>query len=280
MLNWIVSVGYAEVAFEDNVNSKTTIGALTVNSIILLFTPSTLALTVIIPSSVISSLIKMTLPNKTHRSCPCKIDQDTFWFVAFEGKIVLLNWIAFPSPTSVLLAEIVTEETLIPTFTSISFETNSPILLITTTLPPVVEVSLIVNFPSAEIVANELPSLISYVTVSVTGWSDLTWVLKLTTSPGNAKFLSEVNTKLISWISGLTVNDNTFDLDSFDDLLSDDNEPKSNKGKKDRITDSDLDELFADDYTDSNTPTDSEILDIQKELEAKFDELFGSSNDD
>ena len=46
------------------------------------------------------------------------------------------------------------------------------------------------------------------------------------------------------------------------------------------MTDAELDELFADDYGDNNTPSDSEILDIQKELEAKFDELFGSSNND
>ena len=81
-------------------------------------------------------------------------------------------------------------------------------------------------------------------------------------------------------IASNVATNNTLDLDSFDDLLSDDNEPKVKNDSKDRITDSDLDELFADDYAEENTPTDSEILDIQKELESKFDELFGSSNDD
>ena len=74
-------------------------------------------------------------------------------------------------------------------------------------------------------------------------------------------------------------NNNAIDLASFDDLLSDDSEPVENKKPK-TISDSDLDELFADDYGDVEPPTDSEILDIQKELEAKFDELFGSSNND
>ena len=74
-------------------------------------------------------------------------------------------------------------------------------------------------------------------------------------------------------------NNNAIDLASFDDLLSDDSEPVENKKTK-TISDSDLDELFADDYGDVEPPTDSEILDIQKELEAKFDELFGSSNND
>ncbi len=75
-------------------------------------------------------------------------------------------------------------------------------------------------------------------------------------------------------------NNNSIDLASFDDLLSDENESVKDNNKQKAITDSDLDELFADDYSDSSTPTDSEILDIQKELEAKFDELFGSSNND
>ena len=74
-------------------------------------------------------------------------------------------------------------------------------------------------------------------------------------------------------------NNNSIDLASFDDLLSDEGEPTNNKKQKNKITDSDLDELFADDYSDNGTPTDSEIMDIQKELEAKFDELFGSSSD-
>ena len=78
-------------------------------------------------------------------------------------------------------------------------------------------------------------------------------------------------------------NNNSIDLASFsskDDLLSDDSEPVKDNKKAKAMTDSELDELFADDYGDNNTPSDSEILDIQKELEAKFDELFGSSNND
>ena len=49
-----------------------------------------------------------------------------------------------------------------------------------------------------------------------------------------------------------------------------------------KISQSDLDELFDDDFGAENTEDskEDEILDIQKELEAKFDELFGSSDDE
>ena len=80
--------------------------------------------------------------------------------------------------------------------------------------------------------------------------------------------------------NNLQENNNAIDLASFDDLLSDESASTANKKQKNKITDSDLDELFADDYEEGTTPTDSEIMDIQKELEAKFDELFGSSNED
>ena len=80
--------------------------------------------------------------------------------------------------------------------------------------------------------------------------------------------------------NNLQENNNAIDLASFDDLLSDESETTNNKKQQNKITDSDLDELFADDYSDTAAPTDSEILDIQKELEAKFDELFGSSSND
>ncbi len=47
------------------------------------------------------------------------------------------------------------------------------------------------------------------------------------------------------------------------------------------ISDNDLDELLFDDYDDNNTKNENQdVLDIQKELEAKFDELFGSADDD
>jgi len=77
------------------------------------------------------------------------------------------------------------------------------------------------------------------------------------------------------------VSNGSLDLDSIDDLFGDDNnqKPEPNKSNK-AMSDDEFDELFADDYSDAKTPTDSEILDIQKELEAKFDELFGSSNND
>ena len=72
---------------------------------------------------------------------------------------------------------------------------------------------------------------------------------------------------------------NNMTFNDLDDLLSDDKPNSSNKPRG--ISDSDLDELLSDDYSASNDdPTENDILDIQKELEAKFDELFGSSNED
>ncbi len=65
----------------------------------------------------------------------------------------------------------------------------------------------------------------------------------------------------------------TIKQQGIDDLLDDD----SNNGV---MSDSDFNELFEDYDEDSKAVDENEILDIQKELEAKFDELFGSSNDD
>ncbi len=77
---------------------------------------------------------------------------------------------------------------------------------------------------------------------------------------------------------------NSFDLDSLDELLADNPAPKSEQNKNETnsaMNKSDLDELFADNYDDGgNMASEEEILDIQKELEAKFDELFGTSDDD
>lgn len=57
----------------------------------------------------------------------------------------------------------------------------------------------------------------------------------------------------------------------------------SNNQNSSRISDDDLDELlFDDDVLEKNDNSDSnndDVLDIQKELEAKFDELFGSDSD-
>lgn len=57
----------------------------------------------------------------------------------------------------------------------------------------------------------------------------------------------------------------------------------SNNQNSSRISDDDLDELlFDDDVLEENDNSDSnndDVLDIQKELEAKFDELFGDSDD-
>ena len=57
----------------------------------------------------------------------------------------------------------------------------------------------------------------------------------------------------------------------------------SNNQNSSRISDDDLDELlFDDDVLEENDNSDSnndDIIDIQKELEAKFDELFGSDSD-
>ena len=49
------------------------------------------------------------------------------------------------------------------------------------------------------------------------------------------------------------------------------------------MSDDELNELLFDDESNENNSDDSntdEILDIQKELEAKFDELFGDSDDE
>ena len=53
------------------------------------------------------------------------------------------------------------------------------------------------------------------------------------------------------------------------------------------MSDNELNELLFDDMDDESNESNSnddvstnEILDIQKELEAKFDELFGDSDDD
>ncbi|MBP3708419.1 MAG: type IV secretory system conjugative DNA transfer family protein [Clostridia bacterium] len=72
-----------------------------------------------------------------------------------------------------------------------------------------------------------------------------------------------------------------FDLGSLDELLTSDDKPKANKNDKVKpIDDNDLDELLADEFDNNDSDiSDSEILDIQKELEAKFDELFGTSSD-
>ena len=57
----------------------------------------------------------------------------------------------------------------------------------------------------------------------------------------------------------------------------------SNNQNSSRISDDDLDELlFDDDVLEENDNSDSnndDVIDIQKELEAKFDELFGSDSD-
>ena len=67
-----------------------------------------------------------------------------------------------------------------------------------------------------------------------------------------------------------------------DDLLGefDDNTSTVNSKQKENnynMSDNELNELLFDDMDDVST---NEILDIQKELEAKFDELFGDSDDD
>ena len=72
---------------------------------------------------------------------------------------------------------------------------------------------------------------------------------------------------------------NDLKSESLDDLFDDDISEKEPNNKK-AMSDSELDELLFDDYDANSSVTDSEILDIQKELEAKFDELFGTGNDD
>ena len=69
---------------------------------------------------------------------------------------------------------------------------------------------------------------------------------------------------------------NNFADGSLDDLFDDDFDSKPSNNHA--MSDSELDELLFDDYDSNDTVTDSEILDIQKELEAKFDELFGTGN--
>lgn len=80
------------------------------------------------------------------------------------------------------------------------------------------------------------------------------------------------------------INDknNVLKTDSLDDIF-DDNKPKGKTStKKTNMTDSDLDELLFDNFENEENDTESnnDILDIQKELEAKFDELFGPIDDD
>ena len=55
----------------------------------------------------------------------------------------------------------------------------------------------------------------------------------------------------------------------------------SDTKENDSLTDSDLNELLFDDFEDEKNKksANDEILDIQKELEAKFDELFGPMNE-
>lgn len=75
---------------------------------------------------------------------------------------------------------------------------------------------------------------------------------------------------------------NVLKTDSLDDIF-DDNKPKGKTStKKTNMTDSDLDELLFDNFENEENDTESnnDILDIQKELEAKFDELFGPIDDD
>ena len=85
-------------------------------------------------------------------------------------------------------------------------------------------------------------------------------------------------------------------VDSLDDLFDDDiqdDKTEDNKKTKDELnikdsknndymSDDDLNELLFDDDENNNGDNDSsdEILDIQKELEAKFDELFGDNDDE
>ena len=75
-------------------------------------------------------------------------------------------------------------------------------------------------------------------------------------------------------------NINISDAKPVDDLLENDSKTK-NEFNNNSISDSDLDELLSDDLTDEpNNENSNDILDIQKELEAKFDELFGTIEDD
>ena len=73
---------------------------------------------------------------------------------------------------------------------------------------------------------------------------------------------------------------NNFDVNSLDELLGENPEEENSDINNNSISDSELDELLSDDYDngDESNVSNSEMLDIQKELEAKFDELFGSSD--
>ena len=73
---------------------------------------------------------------------------------------------------------------------------------------------------------------------------------------------------------------NNFDVNSLDELLGENPKEKNSDINNNSISDSELDELLSDDYDngDENNVSNSEMLDIQKELEAKFDELFGTSD--
>ena len=99
---------------------------------------------------------------------------------------------------------------------------------------------------------------------------------------------------------------NDLNVDSLDDLFDEDNSSEKNSNNDDFLGESDndtatsdntkkedkndysmsddeLNELLFDDESNENNSDDSntdEILDIQKELEAKFDELFGDSDDE
>lgn len=85
--------------------------------------------------------------------------------------------------------------------------------------------------------------------------------------------------------------ESNLNVESLDDLFDDDETTNSNKTEKIKKEDtaesnnkfeSDLNELLFDDEQEvDNTETENgEMLDVQKELEAKFDELFGSIDDE
>lgn len=85
--------------------------------------------------------------------------------------------------------------------------------------------------------------------------------------------------------------ESNLNVESLDDLFDDDETTNSNKTEEIKKEDtaesnnkfeSDLNELLFDDEQEvDNTETENgEMLDIQKELEAKFDELFGSIDDE
>ena len=99
---------------------------------------------------------------------------------------------------------------------------------------------------------------------------------------------------------------NDLNVDSLDDLFDEDISSEKNSNNDDflgefdngastsdntkkedknnySMSDDELNELLFDDESNENNSDDSstdEILDIQKELEAKFDELFGDSDDE